>query len=594
MLKSNASNNFYRNFILEWWFKIKNITPVLQEFLLTNTVFQRADLIAIQLPNGQTLNTVYGTNSDVIFTGNASALAVTNASQSGSGTAWLNITGVESPASYANTTLTTVTNASSNLLNCENPGFSVSSGAGPIVSVTVTCTGYCVNTGTGIPQLQGQLLVGGSPFGTAQAFTYNSYAGFPTTPTVLTIANLLYPSTLTYAQVNAANFGVQIQALITGPSAQSATIYLQNVQISVVWSGGAGSTTYYVSQYGSWERDAFTNSAKYKPEASSTNLRAFIPESVLFPGTTTPFMQVINAGILNGSIVNIQTLFWPPGQSYTTGIGMGTMQLTNGQIGNVKNAGRSNIVCELFDFLYILNRQFPPHQIQSACRHSLFDPGCTLLLADYESTNVTLDSSSTNLYLNLDLPVWQASHAYTAGNIIIAATSYGAWSSSTNYVAGDLVTYNSLNYIAVASSLNKVPLNNPNYWDLISDVVFMCTTGGTSGGSFPTFNYNRAAITDDGSTVKWTSMNQSYPLGYVYFTGGQNSGLKYSVKVQTCTSTGLVQLQLTKFTILPVAGGDTVQIVPGCDKQLVTCINVYDNLLHFGGMPYCPNPEVAV
>ena len=573
---------------------MKQISPALTNFLLQNTIFGRADLISITLPNSQVLNVVYGTNTDIVFTGSAGPNIVTSAAQSGSGAAWTNVSAITSLTSYASTTLTTGgANASSEELAGTNMGFSFAATAGPIVGVQILCEAYCSATGTGIPQLQGQLIVGAAPYGTAQPFTYNSYAGFPTTPTAMSIANLLYPATLTPAQVRANNFGVQLQALITGPVSQSATVYVQNVRIVVTWWGGTGSTTYYVSQYGGWERSPYSNSAKYRPEAGSMQLKAYIPESILFPGTTTPFMQVINAGILNGSIVNIQTLFWPPGQSYSTGIGMGTMQLTNGQIGNVKNAGRSNIVCDLFDFFYILNRQFPPHQIQSACRHSLFDPGCSLLIANFQSTNVTLDATATTLYLNLAVPAWQPSHYYSLGDLITSGP-FTAWNSGTNYVVGNLVTYNSLNYIAIASNTNTPPATNPNYWEMISSVVFMCTTQGmSSSGSPPTFNYNRAAIAGAGAN-SWTSMNQSYPLGYVYFTGGQNSGLKYSIKVQTASSTGLVQLQLSRYAMLPVAGGDTIQLIPGCDKSLATCINIYNNLLHYGGMPYVPNPEVSV
>ena len=574
---------------------MKNITPALTEFLLTNTTFGRADLISITLPNDQVLNVVFGTNSDIIFTGAQGPLTVTAASTSGSGAAWTNASAVESPASFASTNVTTGgANATSQFLNATSPGFTVPTGAGLIVSVAVSCLGYCQNFGTGIPQLQAQLLVGGSPFGVAQPFTYNSYAGFPTNPTLLSVANLLYPSTLTGTQVNASNFGVQIEALITGPTGQSCTVLLQNVQMQVTWSGGTGSTTFYTSQFGAWERGPYSNSAEFRPKAGSMQLKAYIKESVLFPGTSTPFMQVINAGILNGAIVNIQTLFWPPGQSYTTGIGMGTMQLTNGQIGNVKQAGRSNIECELFDFFYILNRQFPPHQIQSSCRHSLFDPGCTLSVANFQSTNVALDASSTTLYLVLTTPFWTNGHTYAHGDIIRPANSYTAWNSGTAYVVGNLVTYNSLNYICIQNNTNKAPSSYPLYWTMISNVVFMCTTPGTSGGGIPAFNYNRAATTTDGGGVVWTSMNQSYPLGYVYYTGGQNSGLKYSVKVQGVSSTGLVQLQLSRYAMLPVAGGDTIQLIPGCDKMINTCINVYDNLIHIGSMPYVPNPEVAV
>lgn len=327
----------------------------------------------------------------------------------------------------------------------------------------------------------------------------------------------------------------------------------------------ANGIRFYCSKYGVWERGAFTNKADFKPSSESMELKGLIKETVFYPGTTTPLMQVINLGMLSGATVSIQSIFWSAGAptasfylpanlnvgwtgGNVTGISMGSMQLTVGQIGNIKNAGRSNIICEVFDLLYILNRQVPPFSIQSACRHSVFDPSCTLNVANFQSTNVPLDATSTSLYLNLDLPARASGTAYAFGNLIN-----------------------------------------------VGNVIYMCTTAGTSAGSAPTFNSARGAITSDGSTLRWTSQNGAYPLGYVFFTGGQNTGLKWSVKAQAITVVGsLQQLQLIKPLPFPVAPGDTIQLIPGCDKTTATCLGAFNNLIHYGGQNLVPNPEVAV
>ena len=44
----------------------------------------------------------------------------------------------------------------------------------------------------------------------------------------------------------------------------------------------------------------------------------------------------------------------------------------------------------------------------------------------------------------------------------------------------------------------------------------------------------------------------------------------------------------------PVALGDQFQLLPGCDRTLSTCSNVFNNAIHFGGFPYIPTPETAV
>jgi hypothetical protein len=311
-----------------------------------------------------------------------------------------------------------------------------------------------------------------------------------------------------------------------------------------------GPTLYSASRFGTWEREEYKNSASFRIASESMFLNGLIPKSMYYPGTTTPLMQAINVGMLTGAKVAIRTIYWPIGGPYQAGLSMGFMVMTVGQIGDVKPAGRSKIKCEVFDLLYLLNRPCPPHQIQTACRHTLFDPSCTLNVANFQSTNVTIGSGSTNLYLNLSIPNWAATTAYVQGNVIVA-----------------------------------------------DNVIFMCTHAGTSGGSTPSFSLNtaRGNVTQDGS-VQWTSQNGAYPLGYVLFTGGQNSGLTKTVKAQVLAS-GIQQLQLWYQMPFPVAPGDTVRLIPGCDKTFATCSVLQGPVnagLHIGAMMYVPNPEVGI
>jgi uncharacterized phage protein (TIGR02218 family) len=43
-----------------------------------------------------------------------------------------------------------------------------------------------------------------------------------------------------------------------------------------------------------------------------------------------------------------------------------------------------------------------------------------------------------------------------------------------------------------------------------------------------------------------------------------------------------------------VASGDQFRLLPGCDRTIATCTNLFNNAIHFGGMPYIPTPETAV
>ena len=44
----------------------------------------------------------------------------------------------------------------------------------------------------------------------------------------------------------------------------------------------------------------------------------------------------------------------------------------------------------------------------------------------------------------------------------------------------------------------------------------------------------------------------------------------------------------------PILAGDQFQLLPGCDRTLSTCTNVFNNAIHFGGFPFIPTPETAV
>ncbi len=326
-------------------------------------------------------------------------------------------------------------------------------------------------------------------------------------------------------------------------------------------------TTFYSSQLGSWERGTFTNSAQYRPEPKSMTLTALFQDNPgepsliqYFPGTETTMMSAINLGVFNGALVNIQTLFWPIDGTPADGIAMftqsspplpPTMTLNVGQIGNVQKTGRSKVTFEVFDLDYLLNRPAPPHNIQSQCRHVLFDTGCAILQANWQSTAVTLDNTSSTLYLNSTL---------------------NSWEPDTTYAFGNMIAYSNGTY----------------------PVPYMCTTAGTSGGSAPAFVDTRSVKTQDNGTLVWTCMDSAYQLGFIIFASGQNTGFQGSVKLWTTTSGGAQQFQLNKPMPFPVSGGDTIYLVPGCDKSIATCTNGFNNIIHFGGMPFTPNPEIAV
>lgn len=89
-------------------------------------------------------------------------------------------------------------------------------------------------------------------------------------------------------------------------------------------------------------------------------------------------------------------------------------------------------------------------------------------------------------------------------------------------------------------------------------------------------------------------INFSYAVGFfaygkVVWTSGQNAGFTSIVKV---FAPGVVTLGLP--TPNPIAVGDTYTIYAGCDKQMGTCRDRYNNLVHFRGEPYIPGPDTLL
>jgi uncharacterized phage protein (TIGR02218 family) len=80
-----------------------------------------------------------------------------------------------------------------------------------------------------------------------------------------------------------------------------------------------------------------------------------------------------------------------------------------------------------------------------------------------------------------------------------------------------------------------------------------------------------------------------YAQGTITGVTGKNAG---SSRTVAGMGGGWVYVKLAFLS--PVQIGDEFQLLPGCDRTLATCENVFNNIIHFGGFPYIPTPETAV
>jgi uncharacterized phage protein (TIGR02218 family) len=82
-----------------------------------------------------------------------------------------------------------------------------------------------------------------------------------------------------------------------------------------------------------------------------------------------------------------------------------------------------------------------------------------------------------------------------------------------------------------------------------------------------------------------------FNLGKIQFTSGQNAGVWRAV--QSHTSGPATVNVFPPFGSVPQPG-DAFAAYPGCDKQLSTCINKFNNRRNFRGFPDTPQVETAL
>lgn len=117
------------------------------------------------------------------------------------------------------------------------------------------------------------------------------------------------------------------------------------------------------------------------------------------------------------------------------------------------------------------------------------------------------------------------------------------------------------------------------------------------GGAMCQFNRASLAVTFAAGAGSTQTLIQGAPASATPFTGGTIVGVSganagASRTIANFTSGANVALKLALLS--PVAAGDQFQLLPGCDRTLPTCTNVFNNAVHFGGFPFIPTPETAV
>src|SRR5436190_1839318 len=117
------------------------------------------------------------------------------------------------------------------------------------------------------------------------------------------------------------------------------------------------------------------------------------------------------------------------------------------------------------------------------------------------------------------------------------------------------------------------------------------------GGPMCHFNREDLSIRFSAGTASTQTVITNAPtsvtpfvLGTIKGITGSNAGLSRTVAAFVSGGTVTVKLAF----LLPVAAGDQFQLLPGCDRTMATCRNLFNNEANFGGFPFIPTPETAV
>lgn len=105
------------------------------------------------------------------------------------------------------------------------------------------------------------------------------------------------------------------------------------------------------------------------------------------------------------------------------------------------------------------------------------------------------------------------------------------------------------------------------------------------------FTFAAATGSTQGQIITSASLTPAnlYVQGTIIGVSGANAGAS-----RTIASMGSSSVAVKLPFLSSIVAGDQFQLLPGCDRTLATCTNVFNNGVHFGGFPFIPTPETAV
>ncbi len=216
---------------------------------------------------------------------------------------------------------------------------------------------------------------------------------------------------------------------------------------------------------------------------------------------------------------------------------------------------------------------------------------------EVDSISITIWPKSSDLVSGLPFPQFVANGGFDGAIIQVDRcfmTTYGDTSAGIVNVFTGAVS-------DVAPSRNEILLTVSSDLQLLNILMPRntyqpgCThTLYDSGCGAVKATFGSASTVNSGSTTSQINCGLAQASGWfdggtITFTSGVNSGVSRTVKSYT-TGVLLVTLPLPNVP----AVSDAFTAYAGCDKSKDTCINKFNRLVSFRGMPYVPTPETSI
>ncbi len=265
-------------------------------------------------------------------------------------------------------------------------------------------------------------------------------------------------------------------------------------------------------------------------------------------------------GLYDAAELKIMLVNW-------SNVTQGVLKLRRGYVGRI-TLHRDTYVAEIKGLMdrysTVIGELYTPD-----CRADLGDARCTVALAP---------------------PAWEPSRAYELGTVAVARDAAHPTRQWLVAVAGTSGATEPI----WTPTLGTLVIDGAVTWVTQLAYTVRCTVSlleETLPGDAGTSRFRVTPELPEFGHVPNLTMLPWFAAGQVRWLTGANAGTAGEVKTWIDTSSSI---SLTLAPAAPVQVGDTLDLVVGCDKRRVTCVQRFRNVVNFRGEPWIPGLDTAL